>query len=118
MQNKHNGDNGFQMEGKVKYKVQSKEEYITNLSRVFRNNSKINVKFDHISVMMHGAKPNIYGVTLHQTWQSGTYHDEGWLFLLWDFNDPEHPKIHVRTWQPEQIASKDGVFTLDDFQIP
>ena len=118
MQNKRNGDNGFQMEEKVKYKVQSKEEYITNLSRVFRNNSKINVKFDHISVMMHGAKPNIYGVTLHQTWQSGTYHDEGWLFLLWDFNDPEHPKIHVRTWQPEQIASKDGVFSLDDFFIP
>ena len=118
MQNKRNGDNGFQMEEKVRYKVQSKEEYIMNLSRVFRNNSKINVKFDHISVMMHGAKPNIYGVTLHQTWQSGTYHDEGWLFLLWDFNDPEHPKIHVRTWQPEQIASKDGVFSLDDFFIP
>ena len=118
MQNKRNGDFGVQLEEKVKYKVQSKEEYISNLSRVFRNNSRINVKFDHISVMMHGAKPNIYGVTLHQTWQSGTYHDEGWLFLLWDFNDPEHPKIHVRTWQPEQIASKDGVFTLNDFFIP
>ena len=117
-QSKRAGDMGFQMEEKVKYKVQTKEEYISNLSRVFRNNSKINVKFDHISVMMHGAKPNIYGVTLHQTWNSGAYHDEGWLFLLWDFNDPEHPKIHVRTWQPEQMATKDGVFTLDDFFIP
>lgn len=117
-QRKRTGDMGVQFEEQVKYKVQNKEEYLTNLSRVFRNNAKINVTFDHISVMRHGAKPNIYGVTLHQNWKSGTYHDEGWLFLLWDFNDPDHPQIHVRTWQPEQIAAKDGLFTLDDFFIP
>ena len=117
-QRKRSGDMGVQVEQQVKYKVQNKEEYLSNLSRVFRNNAKINVSFDHISVMRHGAKPNIYGVTLHQTWKSGTYHDEGWLFLLWDFNDPDHPQIHVRTWQPEQIAAQDGLFTLDDFFIP
>ena len=117
-QKKRTGDSGVQYEQQVKYKVQNKEEYLTNLSRVFRNNAKINVSFDHISVMRHGAKPNIYGVTLHQTWKSGAYHDEGWLFLLWDFNDPDHPQIHVRTWQPEQIAAQDGLFTLDDFFIP
>lgn len=116
-QRKRTGD-AVQYEEQVKYKVQNKEEYLTNLSRVFRNNAKINVSFDHISVMKHGAKPNIYGVTLHQNWKSGTYHDEGWLFLLWDFNDPDHPQIHVRTWQPEQIAAQDGLFTLDDFFIP
>lgn len=117
-QRKRSGDTGVQYEQTVKYKVQNKEEYLTNLQRVFRNNSKINVNFDHISVMKHGAKPNIFGVTLHQSWTSGTYHDEGWLFLLWDFNDPDHPQIHVRTWQPEQIAAQDGLFTLDDFFIP
>ena len=116
-QKKRTGD-GVQYDQQVKYKVQNKEEYLTNLSRVFRNNAKINVSFDHISVMKHGAKPNIYGVTLHQSWKSGAYHDEGWLFLLWDFNDPDHPQIHVRTWQPEQIAAQDGLFTLDDFFIP
>ena len=117
-QKKRQGDSGVQFEETVKYKVQNKEEYLSNLSRVFRNNNKINVAFDHISVMRHGAKPNIYGVTLHQSWKAGAYHDEGWLFLLWDFNDPDHPQIHVRTWQPEQIAAKDGLFTLDDFFIP
>lgn len=116
-QRKKTGDM-IQYEESVKYKVQNKAEYISNLRRVFKNNAKINVTFDHISIMKHGAKPNIYGVTLHQTWKSGSYHDEGWLFLLWDFNDPEHPQIHVRTWQSEQIASKDGIFTLDDFFIP
>ena len=117
-QRQRKGDMGTMFAQTVKYKVQNKEEYISNLRRVFKNNSKINVSFDHISVMKHGAKPNIYGVTLHQTWKSGGYHDEGWLFLLWDFNDPDHPQIHVRTWQPEQVVSKDGVFTLDDFFIP
>lgn len=118
LQKKKTGDMGVQFEEQVKYKVQNKQQYLSNLGRVFKNNARINVGFDHISIMKHGAKPNIYGVTLHQTWRAGGYHDEGWLFLLWDFNDPDHPQIHVRTWQPEQIASQDGLFTLDDFFIP
>ncbi|MDO5395463.1 MAG: nuclear transport factor 2 family protein [Bacteroidales bacterium] len=112
------GDNDVHLENKVEYLVQSKTDYINKLKRIFRNNRRINVEFDHISVMMHNAKENIYGVTLHQKWQTSNYSDDGWLFLLWDFNDPEHPQIHVRTWQPEQIAATDGVFTLDDFFIP
>lgn len=118
MQKKTQGDMGVRLEQKVKYTVQSKERYISKLSQIFQNTRRINVEFDHISVVMHGAKPNIYGVTLHQKWQTSTYSDEGWLFLLWDFNDPEKPQIHVRTWQPDQVVAKDGVFTLDDFFIP
>lgn len=117
-QRKNYGDMGVRMEQKVNYTVQSKEQYINKLTRIFKNNRRINVEFDHISVVMHGAKKNIYGVTLHQKWQTSSYSDEGWLFLLWDFNDPEKPQIHVRTWQPDQVVAKDGVFTLDDFFIP
>ena len=69
-------------------------------------------------MIKHGAKPNIYGVILHQDWKTSTYMDDGWLFLLWDFNDPEKPQIHVRTWQSEQVVAKDGLFSLDDFFIP
>ncbi len=115
---RRNGDNGVRLDQTVNYTVQSKAQYINKLSGIFQRNSRIKVEFDHISVVMHGAKPNIYGVTLHQKWQTNTYSDEGWLFLLWDFNDPEAPQIHVRTWQPEQIVASDGVFTLDDFFIP
>lgn len=113
------GDGAVRYEQKVNYKVQDKTEYLTNLkNKAFKPGNKLKVDFDHISVVKHGAKQNIYGVTLHQTWHTSTYHDEGWLFLLWDFNDPEMPQIHVRTWQPEQAVAKDGVFTLDDFFIP
>ncbi len=113
-----NKGDGVRLEQNVKYTVQSKEQYINKLSRIFKNNRRVNVEFDHISVVMHGAKKNIYGVTLHQKWQTSSYSDEGWLFLLWDFNDPEQPQIHVRTWQPDQVVANDGVFTLDDFFIP
>lgn len=117
-QRTNHGDMGMRLDQKVNYTVQSKERYIKKLSRIFNTNRRVNVEFDHISVVMHGVKPNIYGVTLHQRWQTSSYSDEGWLFLLWDFNDPEKPQIHVRTWQPDQVVAKDGVFSLDDFFIP
>lgn len=117
-QRKRQGDMGVRLEQKVKYTVQSKEQYLTNLSRIFKNNSRIDVKFDHISVVSHGAKPNIYGVVLHQDWKTNSYMDSGWVFLVWDFNDPESPQIHVRTWQEDQVVAKDGVFTLNNFNLP
>ena len=110
-------DFGSQLSANTKYTVHTKEEYIRNLSRLFKVRKYINVTFDHISVVKHGAKDNIYGVTLHQTWKTSGYSDEGWLFLLWDFNDPDKPQIHVRTWQSDQVVEKDGVFDLNDFYI-
>ena len=112
------GDFGNQISTNVKYTIQSKEEYIDKLEKIFNNNRIVNVRFDNITVVRHGAKPNIYGVTLHQTWRTSRYSDEGWLFLLWDFSDPDKPQIHVRTWQPDQVVNTNGVFSLDDFFIP
>ena len=106
---------------KIQYNKQSKEQYIRNLRGVFQRNSYIKVTFDEIEVLRHSVNPNIYGVTLLQGWTSGQYHDDGYLFLLWDFTNENAPQIHVRTWQPDKIGGKplpkDEVFTLDDFDI-
>ena len=106
---------------KIIYKKQSKQEYLTNLRRVFANNSYIRVTFDEIKVMRHPVNPNFYGVTLHQGYTSSNYHDDGYLFLLWDFTDEDMPQIHVRTWQPDQINGgrlpEDEIFSLSDFDI-
>ena len=71
--------------------------------------------------MRHPTNPDFYGVTLHQGWTSNTYHDEGYIFLLWDFRNEYAPEIHVRTWQPDRIGGKsldrDEVFSLSDFDI-
>lgn len=117
-QKKNYGDHAVTYEQKVNYKVQDKATYITNLRKMFANKKYINVQFDHISVNKHSAKPDIYGVTLHQIWKTTGYADDGWLFLLWDFKDREKPQIHVRTWQPNDVVAKDGVFELNDFFIP
>ena len=106
---------------KIKYNKQTKDQYIKNLRGVFARNSYIKVTFDEIEVMRHPVNPNFYGVTLLQGWTSGKYHDDGYLFLLWDFTNESAPQIHVRTWQPDKIRDKplpkDEVFSLSDFDI-
>lgn len=111
---------GF-MTQKIRYNKQSKQQYLNNLRRVFKTTKYIHVSFDDIEVMRHPTNPNFYGVTLHQGWTSNTYHDEGYIFLLWDFRNEDAPEIHVRTWQPDRIGgkelSRDEIFTLSDFDI-
>jgi len=106
---------------KIEYKKQDKQQYLNNLRIVFKNNSYIKVTFDEIKVVKHPSAPNYYGVTLHQGYTSSKYHDDGYIFLLWDFNDEEHPKIHVRTWQPDRINGgrlpEEEIFQLNDFDI-
>lgn len=117
---------GIRLPDKIVYKKQSKKEYLTNLERVFRLNKHIRVTFDEIEVMRHPANKDFYGVTLHQGYTSDSYHDDGYLFLLWDFRDEAHPLIHVRTWQPDaynpdgkgvQRIPKEEIFSLSDFDI-
>ncbi len=102
----------------IVYKKQNKKQYLTNLAAVFKANKRINVLFDEIKVARHPAKEDFYGVTLKQGWQSDNYSDIGYLFLLWDFTNPDAPQIHVRTWQPDEFIEAGGeVFTVDDFDI-
>lgn len=100
----------------IQYTKQSKQQYLANLKRVFARNGYVNVKFDEIKVLRHGANPNFYGVTLVQHWNSSNYSDEGILFLVWNFENPDAPQINVRTWQPMETPDED-VFTLDNFKI-
>ena len=79
-------------------------------------------RFDDIKVIGHPSKKGYYGVTLKQGYTSDTYSDTGYLFLLWDFNNPEAPQIHVRTWQPEMLNEttklpEEEIFTCEDFDI-
>jgi hypothetical protein len=117
---------GIQLPDKIEYKKQTKKEYLGRLAEVFHKNKQIRVTFDEIEVMRHPANVDFYGVTLHQGYTADTYHDDGYLFLLWDFRDESHPQIHVRTWQPDaynvdgkgkQRIPKDEIFSLSDFDI-
>lgn len=114
--------NNFLPQTKVKYTKQSKRQYLDRLSVVFRNNKRIHVVFDDIKVVRHPSKEGFYGVTLKQGYNADRYSDVGYLFLLWDFTNPDAPQIHVRTWQPDQIDAstplpEEDIFTINDFNI-
>ena len=117
---KQSKDN-IKLPDKVVYNKQTKDEYIKNLRRVFANNSYIKVTFDEIKVTGHPIDPNIYGVTLHQGYTSSRYHDDGFLFLLWDFKNEDAPQIHVRTWQPDTLngerLKESDIFSVEDFEF-
>lgn len=106
---------------KIVYSKQNKKSYLTNLEGVFKRNQRINVIFDEIEVVRHPAKADFYGVTLKQGWSSDSYSDVGYVFLLWDFTNPDAPQIHVRTWQPEMFNNKplpkEEIFSIDEFDI-
>lgn len=84
----------------VKYTKQNKEQYLTNLKRMFNTVKYINVEFEDVQIKRHGINPNIYGVRVIQNWNASNYSDEGYVFMVWDFTNPDSPQIHVRTWQP------------------
>ena len=109
---------------KVIYTTQTKQQYLDNLSRAFKSNSYIKVQFDNVVIVEHPTIRGIYGVTVHQKWNTARYSDEGYVFMVWDFRNPDLPQIHVRTWQPdyidktkEQKLSPNDVFTLGDFDL-
>lgn len=117
---------------KVQYTKQTKEQYIRNLKRAFRRNKWIDVKFSEIGengesggcagITRSVIDPTKYGVRLRQEWNSSTYSDKGYLFLLWEFPENGNPIIHVRTWQPEWVGGKfqqpdDDISTLGAFDL-
>ena len=112
---------GIKLPDKIAYKKYTKQEYLAQLKVSFRNKSYIRVTFDEIMVKRHPTMADFYGVTLHQGYSSSNYHDDGYLFLLWDFQDESHPQIHVRTWQPDsfngQRLPEDEIFSLADFDL-
>lgn len=106
----------------VIYNVKSKREYLARLREVFKTNQKIEVGFSGFKIMRHPTQKDIYGVSLRQQYSSDNYSDDGYLFLLWDFQDRMAPKIHVRTWQPSLLEDQtplpvDKVFNIRNFNL-
>lgn len=106
----------------VTYTNQTKQQYLSNLKRIFAVNRYINVNFDDVQIRRHGSNPNIYGVRVVQHWNTQNYSDEGYVFMLWDFTHPDAPQIHVRTWQPMYLDKgktkalpEEEIFDLNSF---
>lgn len=102
----------------VKYTRQTKEEYMKNLRKCFDSNEYINIRFADNIVRRSATKPDIYGIQIKQDYFSSSYGDTGYLFLLIDFEKPDAPLIHVRTWQPDKDPDvRDGRIGMADFNL-
>jgi len=100
---------GVLPQDKVVLVKQSKREYLSKLTLIFKNNSYIYLDFNEIKITQHPKINEIYGVELKQDWHSDNYSDVGYLFLMIDFKNELQPTIQVRTWTP------DSMFGLNDF---
>jgi len=98
----------------LKYNHYTKQEYLKRLKYAFNSKEYINLKFEDNEIRKSGKKPETYGIQIRQNFYSSNYSDAGYLFLLIDFDNPDLPVIHVRTWQPEK--NPDGsIYGLNDF---
>jgi len=85
------------------FQVSTKKEYIEALRKVFKKNEFVNVGFDSIQVdKVRGHR--IYGVSLYQRWNSTTYRDKGYLFLLIDCRKEDEMQVFIRAWAPEKVC--------------
>lgn len=118
---KESGDFNQQIKKKTTYTVQNKDEYLKNMSTLFRNNKYIDVSFEEIMISPANSEAmnNFYGVNLIQHWTSKDksgkeYKDTGYLFMLWDFNE-DPPVVHVRAWQSSDVPD-DDIIMIDDYR--
>lgn len=112
------GDGKMTLKGKkiITTNRYTKDKYLENLARCFRNNEFINVRFTHsdIQKLEKDSNQNVVCVQLAQDYNSSSYADQGYLFLMIDMSDENTPFIKVRTWQPEPDP-KFGYYNAGDF---
>lgn len=99
----------------IRYNRYSKDQYLKNLARCFQSNEYINIRFEDNDVKRLGRGGELYAIQISQDYYSSTYGDKGYLFLILDVNDPAHPLIKVRTWQPEKDPDF-GIYGPGDFK--
>ncbi len=96
----------------------SKDEYLKNLQKCFDNprNKYINIKFgeNDVQTLKTFSDRKVFGIQIQQQYNSATYGDLGYLFLMVDMTNPDEPQIKVRTWQPNETPMKE-LFNAGDF---
>ena len=100
-------DRSISLEGQqvISYNRQTKDQYLKNLARCFQRNEFINIRFGNndIQWLDKYKDEEIFGIQISQEYNSSTYGDMGYLFLLVNMTNHDEPQIKVRTWQPNEV---------------
>lgn len=94
----------------------TKDQYLKNLQRCFHNNEFINIRFgkNDIQWLEKYENEERFAIQISQEYNSSTYADKGFLFLLVDMTDHNAPQIKIRTWQPHEV-DMNKLYNAGDF---
>ena len=95
----------------------AQQGYLPALKSLFDKNEEIEVTFSNMKITQHPRYSEIYGVNLIQSRKSNSYADEGYLFLMIDFNDASKPVIQISAWQSLLGTSENEIIELSDLEI-
>lgn len=120
--NRPDGDRSISIEGqeKINYNRYTKDEYLKNLERCFRRNEFVNIRFTNNDIQWlekYKDRPDtkeLFAIQIGQEYNSTSYGDKGYLFLLVNLTDHDQPQIKIRTWQPNEIDMS-KVYNAGDF---
>ncbi len=93
----------------------TKEQYLRNQRLTFARQSDIFIGYNSFKMLRKNNQPLVYGISMRQSYASTSYADEGYLFLLVDFNSAS-PQIYVRSWQPKEW-NDDSLVKLSNFHV-
>lgn len=112
------GDGNMTLKGKdiITTNRFTKDEYLNRLEHCFLKNEFINIRFARgdVQKLEKPGLENIVCVQLAQDYNSSSYADQGYLFLMIDMENVNNPFIKVRTWQPNEV-NLDKVYGPGDF---
>lgn len=90
---------------KINYNRYSKDQYLKNLERCFARNEFVNIRFSNndIQWLEKYKDEEIFAIQIGQEYNSTSYADKGYLFLLVNMTNHNQPQIKIRTWQPNEV---------------
>lgn len=92
-------------------------KFIEHLKKFFQMKG-FRSEIDKVFIQRYPNRGAIFSINIHETFATDDYSDAGWVFFLLDCTDPEHRMIQIGTWQTDAEATRDGVYSVDDFYIP
>jgi hypothetical protein len=99
----------------IEYIRMNKTQYLKRQKEIFKSRKDLYLGYSTFKIGRKNKQPNVYGISTRQNYQATGYADEGYLFLLVDFNE-DLPQIYVRSWQPQEWNDSD-LIKLSSFNI-
>ncbi|MEX0608009.1 MAG: hypothetical protein WD016_01705 [Balneolaceae bacterium] len=92
-------------DGLLVFNRYSYDDYMQRLEdRVLTTYNTINIRFEDGKIYRHPDFRESFGFYAKQYYNTPSYSDTGYVFMIWDFSTTEEPKIISRTWQEQSFG--------------